>query len=148
MLQKEEPQLETKSSSEERLKTPLKVVSNPRLCGEKTPVTHFCTPRRVSGSKTNISLATSKTPVKRYFSDHNPPAATPECYNIVHMETPRGRQDLCADEQTICEGEQSNLTVGVRVRPLSFKYVLFSQALWSNNWYFCTIFAGNLTTRG
>ncbi|XP_046586945.1 kinesin-like protein KIF14 isoform X3 [Neodiprion lecontei] len=125
MLQKEEPSLSAKSSSEERLKTPMRITSNPRLSADRTPVTHFCTPKRVTanerGSKTNIFSITSKTPVKRYFSNHNPPAATPDCFNLVQMETPRTRQDLGADEQTMCEGEQSNLTVGVRVRPLNFK---------------------------
>ncbi|XP_046414438.1 kinesin-like protein KIF14 isoform X3 [Neodiprion fabricii] len=125
MLQKEEPSLSAKSSSEERLKTPMRIASNPRLSADRTPVTHFCTPKRVTanerGSKTNIFSITSKTPVKRYFSNHNPPAATPDCFNLVQMETPRTRQDLGADEQTMCEGEQSNLTVGVRVRPLNFK---------------------------
>ncbi|XP_046607794.1 kinesin-like protein KIF14 isoform X3 [Neodiprion virginianus] len=125
MLQKEEPSLSAKSSSEERLKTPMRITSNPRLSADRTPVTHFCTPKRVTanerGSKTNIFSITSKTPVKRYFSNHNPPAATPDCFNFVQMETPRTRQDLGADEQTMCEGEQSNLTVGVRVRPLNFK---------------------------
>ncbi|XP_048508328.1 kinesin-like protein KIF14 isoform X3 [Athalia rosae] len=125
MLQKEDPVLSAKSLSEERLKMPMKMESNSRLSADKTPVTHFCTPRRISGnekiSKTNNMVLTSKTPIKRYFSDHNPPAATPDCFNVVQMETPKSRQDLAVDERTMCEGEQSNLTVGIRIRPLTFK---------------------------
>lgn len=39
----------------------------------------------------------------------------------VQFETPRLKKDNPPEEMTICEGESSNLTVGVRVRPMSMK---------------------------
>ncbi|XP_043274428.1 kinesin-like protein KIF14 isoform X3 [Venturia canescens] len=107
------------SKSDDRMKTPLKSGSKSSSTVDKTPVTHFCTPRGIGSSRQN---GNSRTPLKRYFSDHVLSQATPECFNAVHMETPKGKQDATGvEEQTVCEGENSNLTVGVRVRPLSFK---------------------------
>lgn len=98
-----------KKFSEEKLKS--KNGSNTRLSGEKAPVTHFCTPKSVSANK---------KPLRKFFSDNSLPQ-TPDCYSSVHLETPRAKADNIPDEQTVCDGENSNLTVGVRVRPLSFK---------------------------
>lgn len=51
---------------------------------------------------------------------------TPECYNSVHMETPKAKENVQIEEQTMYEGENSNLTVGIRVRPMNVKYVMES----------------------
>ncbi|XP_015604060.1 kinesin-like protein KIF16B isoform X3 [Cephus cinctus] len=98
--------------SEEKLKTPSKSNLHTRLSSDKTPVTHFCTPRRVAPSN-------ARTPMKRYFSDHSLTQSTPECFNQVQVETPR--REIFVEEQTICDGENSNLTVGIRVRPLNLR---------------------------
>lgn len=107
-----------KYPSEEKLKVINKNAANPRLSGDKTPVTHFCTPKSVMNPKSGTNSA--RKPVKRYFSDNALPQ-TPDCFNSVHLETPRAKTDNGMDEQTVYEGENSNLTVGVRVRPLSFR---------------------------
>lgn len=91
--------------------------SNPRLSGEKGSVTHFCTPKSVT--KVN-GVNSARKQMKRYFSD-NTLSQTPDYYNQVNMDTPKKKMDQGNDEQTVCEGENSNLTVGIRVRPLSFK---------------------------
>lgn len=46
------------------------------------------------------------------------PMATPDCYSRVRLETPTPRRRLANDISAVGE-ESSNLTVGVRVRPLS-----------------------------
>lgn len=46
------------------------------------------------------------------------PMATPECYSRVQLTTPTPRRRLANDVSSMGE-ESSNLTVGVRVRPLS-----------------------------
>ncbi|XP_058804738.1 kinesin-like protein KIF14 isoform X2 [Phymastichus coffea] len=122
MLQNDDQNLlsSSKFTSEEKLKVINKNASNPRLSGDKTPVTHFCTPKHtVSRSGASSS---AKKPAKRYFSD-NTLSQTPECFNVVHLGTPRTKTEngIGVEEQTLCDGENSNLTVGVRVRPLSFK---------------------------
>lgn len=108
----------SKFTSEEKLKVINKNASNPRLSGDKTPVTHFCTPKSVTNSRSGAS--SSRKPIKRFFSDNTLPQ-TPDCYNSVQLETPRAKSDHGVDEQTVCEGENSNLTVGIRVRPLNSK---------------------------
>ncbi|XP_012280682.1 kinesin-like protein KIF14 [Orussus abietinus] len=112
--------LSTRSHSEEKLKMSSRVGSSSRLSGDKTPVTHFCTPKRTNGSRALLSTSCG-TPIKRYFSDRSLPQATPEYYTRVQMETPKPKQDMGIDEQS--EGESSNLTVGIRVRPLNIKEV-------------------------
>ena len=73
-------------------------LAKPAGSSERTPVTHFCTPRR------------SKS-MKRYFSEanlHKPPA-TPDCYAKVQMETPRIKTE--SQDVAISLGvETSNLT--------------------------------------
>ena len=113
--QNQHPLSASKFTSEEKLKVINKNASNPRLSGDKTPVTHFCTPKN---PRTGVN--SGRKPVKRYFSDNALPQ-TPDCFNSVHLETPRAKTDPGVEEQTMCEGESSNLTVGIRVRPLSFK---------------------------
>ncbi|XP_031778628.1 kinesin-like protein KIF14 isoform X4 [Nasonia vitripennis] len=119
MLQnKEQSALQSSASkfpSEEKLRVINKNAANPRLSGDKTPVTHFCTPKNPRSGANS-----ARKPGKRFFSDNALPQ-TPDCYNSVHLETPRAKTDNGIDEQTVLEGESSNLTVGVRVRPLSFK---------------------------
>ncbi|XP_014233290.1 kinesin-like protein KIF14 isoform X2 [Trichogramma pretiosum] len=106
----------TKFPSDEKLKSSNKNTSNPRLSGDKTPVTHFCTPKNYHPR----SASNSALKPKRYFSETTLPQ-TPDCYNPVHLETPRAKTENTMEEQTNAEGENSNLTVGIRVRPLSFK---------------------------
>ncbi|KAF7996954.1 hypothetical protein HCN44_002600 [Aphidius gifuensis] len=134
-LQKVELKLSRKSMSDEKLKTPSskQKISSSRLSNDKTPVTHFCstTKNKNSIKKTTTGITTTtttstniggsfRTP-KRFFSDHITAQSTPECFGNVQIETPRGKSDHGVDEQTICEGESSNLTVGIRVRPMSLK---------------------------
>lgn len=60
--------------------------------------------------------------MKRYFSDHALSQSTPDCFNAVHLETPSHKiDDIVMGEQTMYEGESSNLTVGIRIRPLTAK---------------------------
>ena len=74
-----------------------------------------------SGKSVNEQRSNShKKPIKRFFSENNLPQ-TPDCFNSVQLETPRAKNYQNVDEQTVYEGESSNLTVGIRVRPLSFK---------------------------
>ncbi|XP_069697574.1 kinesin-like protein KIF14 [Periplaneta americana] len=101
--------------------------------GDRTPVTHFCTPRR-SGSGhpdeyikskqhgKQASDQTMRTPLKRFNSEVNlhKPLATPDCFSKVHMETPRNKVESEGVPGLLGE-ETSNLTVGIRVRPLSLK---------------------------
>lgn len=124
-LQKIDAKLSRKSLSDEKLKTPSsKTRITPRLSNDKTPVTHFCstTKRPSSTAKATNGLGGSsfRTP-KRFFSDHITAQSTPECFGSVHFETPRTKVENGTDEQTICEGESSNLTVAIRVRPMNIK---------------------------
>ncbi|XP_012228838.1 kinesin-like protein KIF14 isoform X1 [Linepithema humile] len=114
-------------TSNEKLKTPIKTKFINSLSSDKT-VMQFGTPKhsRIANtpsvnSKYNI-LSTTRTPLKRYFSDHALPQSTPDCFNTVHLETPSHKiDDIVVAEQTIYEGESSNLTVGIRIRPLNSK---------------------------
>lgn len=108
--------------SDEKLKTVSNSRVTPRPSNDKTPVTHFCNTRRTSATK--MSTSTSGTPFrtpKRFFSDHINAQSTPENFSSVQFETPKGKVENGVDEQTIYEGESSNLTVGVRVRPMNLK---------------------------
>lgn len=109
--------------SNEKLKTPVK---SKFINSDKTTAMQFGTPKysRITNtpsanSKCNILPAT-RTPLKRYFSDHTLPQSTPDCFSTVHLETPSHKIDDVV-EQTIYEGESSNLTVGIRIRPLNSK---------------------------
>jgi len=115
-------------TSNEKLKTPVKTKFLSSLSNDKTTVVQFCTPKHLrttntpsANSKYNVLPAT-RTPLKRYFSDHALPQSTPDCFNVVHLETPSHKiDDIAIAEQTIYEGESSNLTVGIRIRPLNSK---------------------------
>ncbi|XP_063973187.1 kinesin-like protein KIF14 [Diachasmimorpha longicaudata] len=86
-----------------------------RSSSEKTP-TFFCTPNHPQKS----SSTPFRTPVRRFFTDPSP-QSTPDCFGPVQVETPRTKKDNPLEEMTICEGESSNLTVGVRVRPMNLR---------------------------
>ncbi|XP_050475885.1 kinesin-like protein KIF14 isoform X1 [Bombus huntii] len=114
------------AASDSKYKTSTKTMSTTSL-NEKTLTMHSCTPKQykihttTSNSKINI-LPPNKTPVKRYFSDNILSQATPDCFNVVQVETPCGKSnDIGIEDQTVYEGENSNLTVGIRVRPLNTK---------------------------
>ncbi|XP_076685162.1 kinesin family member nebbish isoform X2 [Andrena cerasifolii] len=108
----------------EKCKSSTRVAS---VMNDKAPTTHFCTPKQykphnvASSTKINI-LPLNRTPIKRYFSDNVLPQATPDCFSVVQVETPSVKSnDIGMEDQTVCEGENSNLTVGIRVRPLNAK---------------------------
>ncbi|XP_076281129.1 kinesin family member nebbish isoform X2 [Lasioglossum baleicum] len=97
------------------------------LLNEKTPTMYFCTPKQyrartaISNTKINVP-PTNKTPIKRYFSDNILSEATPDCFTVVQVETPCVKSnDIGIEDQTVCEGENSNLIVGIRIRPLNAK---------------------------
>lgn len=116
------------TSNERNLKTPVKTRFASGSSSDKTSVIQFYTPKhsRVTNTpsanaKFNV-LSNTKTPVKRYFSDHALSQSTPDCFNVVHLETPSHKiDDIVIGEQTMYEGESSNLTVGIRIRPLNIK---------------------------
>lgn len=104
--------------------------------GERTPVTHFCTPhqsgsgRLPSGDHSKTKLSSQKqlsdqhrrTHLKHFFSEANlhKVSATPDCFSRVHMETPRNKVE--SEGLPVFPGDEtSNLTVGVRVRPLNMQ---------------------------
>ncbi|XP_052123487.1 kinesin-like protein KIF14 isoform X3 [Frankliniella occidentalis] len=142
------------SEVEESRRSNSKLGSSRKLSSDRTPVTHFCTPKRRSSSQnmvTRSSTGTARrvldsshlnsrastplaTPLQRHRSEasllpppltpngHIPtPAqlATPECYSRVRLDTPTPRRRPGNDVSGI--GEESSLTVGVRVRPLNQK---------------------------
>lgn len=87
--------------------------------------------RMLDSSQINSRASTPlAVPLQRHRSEASllpPPAtpngallATPDCYNRVRMETPTPRRRPCSDVSGLAE-ESSNLTVGVRVRPLSHR---------------------------
>ncbi|XP_050463014.1 kinesin-like protein KIF14 isoform X2 [Cataglyphis hispanica] len=126
-LVKQENAICNNITSNEKLKTRVRTrfVSS---SNDKTSVTQFCTPKhsRITNTpgvntKFNILPAT-RTPVKCYFSDHALLQSTPDCFNVVHLETPSHKiDDIIVGEQTMYDGESSNLTVGIRIRPLNSK---------------------------
>ncbi|XP_034948147.1 kinesin-like protein KIF14 isoform X2 [Chelonus insularis] len=109
-----------KSYSDDKLKTPSKSKSINHVPTEKSPVRHFCS----SKSSSNISNIKTdgtpfRTPVKRFFDSHLM-SSTPDCFGSVQFETPRvEKTDVTKDEATIYDEENSNLTVGIRVRPMN-----------------------------
>lgn len=115
--------------NDKNLKTPIK---RRFVSGSSTDKTasaiQFYTPKHsrvintpIANAKSNV-LSNAKTPVKRYFSDNALSQSTPDCFNAVHLETPSYKiDDIVVGEQTIYEGESSNLTVGIRIRPLNAK---------------------------
>ncbi|XP_076247461.1 kinesin family member nebbish [Calliopsis andreniformis] len=110
----------------EKHKTSTKVASTTSL-NNKTPIINFYTPKQnklrtaLSNTKINI-VPLSKTPIKPYFSDNALSQATPDCFNVVQVETPCTKSnEIGMEDQTAYEGESSNLTVGIRVRPLNIK---------------------------
>ncbi|XP_014613284.1 PREDICTED: kinesin-like protein KIF14 [Polistes canadensis] len=106
-------------------KTSVKTESTSRISGNKAASGHLHTPKQHKTCLTprNIKmnvLSTTKTPTKKYLSDHNLSQATPDCFSRVQLETPSIKSnDVNIDEGI--EGENSNLTVGIRVRPLNLK---------------------------
>ncbi|KAJ9595968.1 hypothetical protein L9F63_012861, partial [Diploptera punctata] len=76
---------------------------------------------RLKPAQTPVTPRHSK-PIKRFVSEANlhKPATTPDCYTNVHLETPRIKLEP-DDEVISLREETSNLTVGVRVRPLNAK---------------------------
>lgn len=115
-------------SSDRNAKTPVKKRLAGGVFNDKTPSVQFYTPKHTrvtntpsADAKFNISSNT-RTPMKRYFSDHALSQSTPDCFNAVHLETPSHKiDDIVIGEQTMYEGESSNLTVGIRIRPLTAK---------------------------
>ncbi|XP_043259230.1 kinesin-like protein KIF14 [Colletes gigas] len=110
----------------EKQKTSTKVVSTTSLY-DKTSTINFCTPKQyklrsaVSNTKMNV-LPLNKTPIKQYFNDNVLSNATPDCFSIVQVETPCSKtNEICIEDQTVCDGESSNLIVGIRIRPLNTK---------------------------
>lgn len=108
-------------------KTPVRAGSTSRLSEDKINVGYLCTPKQyktqTSPRNTKMNaLLTSKTPIKRYCSDHNLSQATPDCFSKVQLDTPSIKSnEIGIDEGIIYDGENSNLTVGIRIRPLSIK---------------------------
>ncbi|XP_031365434.1 kinesin-like protein KIF14 isoform X2 [Apis dorsata] len=93
---------------------------------EKILTMHSYTPKQykihsASSSKIN-TLPSNKTPIKRYFSDNILSQVTPDCFNVVQVETPSSKlNEIDIEDQTVYEEENTNLTVGIRVRPLNTK---------------------------
>ncbi|XP_072754632.1 uncharacterized protein Neb isoform X2 [Anoplolepis gracilipes] len=115
-------------TSNEKLKTPVKTRFLNSASNDKTSVVQFCTPKHsrttnISGVNTKFNiLPAARTPVKCYFSDHALAQSTPDCFNVVQLETPSHKiDDIVVGEQTMYDGESSNLTVGIRIRPLNSK---------------------------
>ncbi|XP_057325623.1 kinesin-like protein KIF14 [Microplitis mediator] len=105
-----------KASSDDKLKTPKS--RGYHMPTEKSPVTHFCTGKPPSMKTDGTPF---RTPSKKYISEHSLMQSTPDCFGSVQFETPRGKSDVATDEPTLYEGETSNLTVGIRVRPMNSK---------------------------
>lgn len=117
-LQRQESHLSSKSSSDEKIKTPAKTRGTHHGQAERTPVLYFSTSK---SSITKTDGTPFRTPVKRYFSDNTMTQSTPDCFGAVQFETPRSKTDNGVDEATLYDEESSNLTVGVRIRPMNFK---------------------------
>lgn len=111
--------------------TDLKCKISTKACttslSEKILTMHSYTPKQykihtaMSSSRIN-TLPSNKTPIKRYFSDNVLSQATPDCFNVVQVETPSSKSnEIDIEDQTVYEEENTNLTVGIRVRPLNTK---------------------------
>ncbi|KAL6267376.1 hypothetical protein P5V15_000451 [Pogonomyrmex californicus] len=115
------------TSKEKNLKTPIKSKFISGSSNDKTSVIQFYTPKHsritnTSSANNKFNVLPARTPMKRYFSDHALSQSTPDCFNAVHLETPSQKiDDIVVGEQTMYEGESSNLTVGIRIRPLNAK---------------------------
>ncbi|XP_011882553.1 PREDICTED: kinesin-like protein KIF14 isoform X2 [Vollenhovia emeryi] len=112
------------TSSDRNPKTPVKRRLAGGLFSDRTPAIQLYTPKhtRVANTPSADARCNARTPVKRYFSDHALSQSTPDCFNAVHLETPSHKiDDIVMGEQTMYEGESSNLTVGIRIRPLTAK---------------------------
>ncbi|KAL6422349.1 hypothetical protein ACFW04_010595 [Cataglyphis niger] len=127
-LVKQENAICNNITSNEKLKTPVRTRFVSSSSNDKTSVTQFCTPKQsritnTPGANTKFNiLPATRTPVKCYFSDHTLLQSTPDCFNVVHLETPSHKiDDIVVGEQTMYDGESSNLTVGIRIRPLNSK---------------------------
>ncbi|XP_020282202.1 kinesin-like protein KIF14 isoform X2 [Pseudomyrmex gracilis] len=116
------------TTSNDKAKTPsVRTKFTSGLSGDKA--VHFSTPKPSKATNTPCAstvkfnlLPSTRTPIKHYFSDHALSQNTPDCFNAVHLETPSHKpEDTAVSEQTIYEGESSNLTVGIRIRPLNSK---------------------------
>lgn len=111
---------------DEKCKISTKTTST-SILNDKTSNMNFNTPKqyktRTATSSTRMNILPShRTPVKRYFNDNILSEATPDCFSVVQVEIPSSKSnELGVEDQTVCEGESSNLTVGIRVRPLSSK---------------------------
>ncbi|XP_017882196.1 kinesin-like protein KIF14 [Ceratina calcarata] len=109
-----------------KYKASVKVSSTTSL-KERAPNMEFCTPKqyklRTATSSTKINfLPANRTPVTHYFSDNILSQATPDCFNVVQVETPCSKpNEIIIEDHTVYEEENTNLTVGIRVRPLSAK---------------------------
>ncbi|CAL7943253.1 unnamed protein product [Xylocopa violacea] len=126
VLQRKQVLFSDNSISDGRYKTPAKVSSITSL-NEKTSTMQFSTPKHckihtsTSNAKINI-LPANRTPIKHYFSDNVLSQATPDCFSVVQVETPCSKSsEIGIEDQTIYDEENSNLTVGIRVRPLNTK---------------------------
>lgn len=100
---------------------------------ERTPVNNFCTPSQSDSgqlksgehsksthvSQKQLSDQHHRTPSKYFRAEANlrKVTSTPEYFNKIHMETPRSKFEP-EDLPVLLGEETSNLTVGVRVRPL------------------------------
>ncbi|OAD61345.1 Kinesin-like protein KIF14 [Eufriesea mexicana] len=128
ILQKKQILFPENVTSNAKCKTSTKVASATSL-SEKISTIYSCTPKQfkihsaTSNSKMNI-LPSNKTPIKRYFSDNILSQATPDYFNVVQVETPCSKSnEIGIDDQTVYEEENSNLTVGIRVRPLNAREI-------------------------
>nr|XP_034190007.1 kinesin-like protein KIF14 isoform X3 [Osmia lignaria] len=111
---------------DEKCKTSTKTTST-SILHDKTSNMNFNTPKqyktRTATSSTRMNILPShRTPIKRYFNDNILSEATPDCFSAVQVEIPSSKSnELGVEDQTVYEGESSNLTVGIRVRPLNSK---------------------------
>ncbi|GLH01285.1 Kinesin-like protein Klp10A, partial [Gryllus bimaculatus] len=94
---------------------------------DRTPVSQYATPRRSGAQRTKqpssnhrqYSESQQRHSLKAFSCEINLKlSATPDCYNKVHMETPLRKEEL-GNVSVLTEAETSNLTVGVRVRPIN-----------------------------
>lgn len=115
-------------TTDEKYKTPVKASSASAFSNDKMSSVQFYTSKQVAArgvinnaQRLNL-LPLNRTPIKRYFSENTLSQATPDCFNTVHVETPYSKgSDGVFDDQTLLDGENSNLTVGIRIRPLNAK---------------------------
>lgn len=97
-----------------------------------TPTSHTCRHRL---SRNNLNLVTdsvadfgsdghtqpqSRTPVRSISAEETEFLTTPDYFNKVSLETPK-RKSFSNNYSCLHEEETSNLTVGVRVRPLNYR---------------------------